>query len=118
MKFSSSFDLTCFFKTDCQFFQSRWVFPINEGRDAIPLSGRSKIIFCEKKIALTHMAINLVAILLYAINIWLRVNHTDNTGTPIVLSGIAVALLGVSSWLGGEMVYAHEVGVDDRSSGP
>jgi uncharacterized membrane protein len=68
-----------------------------------------------KRIGLLHMAINLTVVVLYAINIWLRAGSGDNHGAPLVLSIVAVALLGVSGWLG-EMVYAHGVGVANRTS--
>jgi uncharacterized membrane protein len=71
-----------------------------------------------RKIALTHMAINLVVVALYAVNIWLRVGSGDNRGAPLILSIIAVASLAVSGWLGGEMVYVHGVGVTERTTRP
>jgi uncharacterized membrane protein len=64
-----------------------------------------------KKIAITHMAINLTAVALYAVNIWLRLNGNPNTGAPLLLSIAAIGLLAVSGWLGGEMVHVHGVGV-------
>ena len=71
-----------------------------------------------KKIALTHMAINLTAVVLYAINIWLRASGPTNLGpslsAPVVLSIIGVALLFVSGWLGGQMVHVYGVGVEGR----
>ena len=71
-----------------------------------------------KKIALTHMAINLTAVVLYAINIWLRASGTTNLGpslsAPVVLSIIGVALLFESGWLGGQMVHVYGVGVEGR----
>lgn len=71
-----------------------------------------------KKVDLTHMAINLTAVVLYAINIWLRANGPANLGTslstPVLLSIIGVALLFVSGWLGGQMVHVYGVGVDGR----
>ena len=71
-----------------------------------------------KKIALTHMAINLTAVVLYVINIWLRASSPTNLGmnlsTPVVLSIIGVALLFVSGWLGGQMVHVYGVGVEGR----
>jgi len=69
-----------------------------------------------KKIALTHMGINLTVVALYAINLWLRVNGTALAGAPVALSGIAVALLAVSGWLGGHMVYVHRVAVNEDHS--
>ncbi len=38
-----------------------------------------------KKIALTHMAINLAAVVLYAVNIWLRTADSVDLKTPIIL---------------------------------
>jgi uncharacterized membrane protein len=71
-----------------------------------------------KTIALAHMAINLIAVVLYAINIWLRASGPTNLGTslnaPVVLSIIGVALLFVSGWLGGQMVHVYGVGVEGR----
>jgi uncharacterized membrane protein len=71
-----------------------------------------------KKIALTHMAINLTAVVLYAINIWLRASGSADMGTsmsaPLLLSIIGVALLFVSGWLGGQMVHVYGVGVEGR----
>ena len=71
-----------------------------------------------KKVALTHMAINPTAVVLYAINIWLRATNPASVvisfGTPVVLSIIGVALLFVSGWLGGQMVHVYGVGVEGR----
>jgi len=71
-----------------------------------------------KKIALTHMAINLTAVVLYAINIWLRANGPTSMNAsmsaPVLLSIIGVALLFVSGWLGGQMVHVYGVGVEGR----
>ncbi|MDQ6916602.1 MAG: DUF2231 domain-containing protein [Pseudomonadota bacterium] len=65
-----------------------------------------------KKTAITHMSINLVVVALYAVNIWMRVGSGTNSGTPLVLSLVAVAMLAVSGWLGGKMVHEAGVGVD------
>lgn len=66
-----------------------------------------------KTIGLTHMALNLVALTLYAVNIWMRVQGAASS-TPLILSIISVALLGVSAWLGAEMVHRYGVGVDTK----
>ncbi|MEC5217317.1 putative membrane protein [Undibacterium sp. GrIS 1.8] len=69
-----------------------------------------------KKIALTHMAINLTAVVLYAINIWLRASGPTpmdaGMSTPVLLSIVGVALIAVSGWLGGQMVHVYGVGVE------
>jgi len=71
-----------------------------------------------KTVALTHMAINLTAVVLYAINIWLRVTSPTSLGAgmslPVLLSVIGVALIFVSGWLGGQMVHVDGVGVEGR----
>jgi uncharacterized membrane protein len=65
-----------------------------------------------KRVAITHMSINLGIVVLYAINLWLR-TRTSTSLTPQWLSLIAVCLLGVSGWLGGKMVHVHGVGVQN-----
>jgi uncharacterized membrane protein len=71
-----------------------------------------------KKIALTHMTINLVVVALYGLNIWLRTSGPGVKGaslsTPVLLSILGVALLCVSGWLGGQMVHVYGVGVEGR----
>jgi uncharacterized membrane protein len=71
-----------------------------------------------KKVALPHMAINLAAIALFAIDIWLRAGGPANLATslsaPVVLSIVGVALLIVSGWLGDQMVHVYGVGVEGR----
>ena len=71
-----------------------------------------------KKIALTHMTINLIVVALYAINIWLRASALGikdaGMSIPVLLSILGVALLFVSGWLGGQMVHVYGVGVEGR----
>jgi uncharacterized membrane protein len=65
-----------------------------------------------KKTALVHMTINLTVVALYVFNAWLRFGNPGITGgIPFGLSVLAVALLSVSGWLGGKMVYLAGVGV-------
>lgn len=64
-----------------------------------------------KRIALTHMAINLVVVALYCVNLWLRTRGAEMS-TTLGLSVVAIALLLVSGWLGGKMVYVHGVAVE------
>lgn len=67
-----------------------------------------------KKIALTHMAINLTAVVLYAVNIWLRAAGPENMTLPVLLSVVGVSMIAVSGWLGGQMVHVYGVGVEGR----
>ncbi|MDP3759453.1 MAG: DUF2231 domain-containing protein [Ramlibacter sp.] len=71
-----------------------------------------------RKTALVHMAINLTVVALYVVNAWLRVGQEGNAGgAPFVLSLVAVAMLVVSGWLGGKMVYLAGVGVSPEAAG-
>jgi uncharacterized membrane protein len=63
-----------------------------------------------KRIALIHMTINLTVVALYVVNAYLR-KH-GGLDVAVWLSLVAVALLAVSGWLGGKMVYVHGVAVD------
>lgn len=65
-----------------------------------------------RKIALWHMSLNLAVVALYAVNIWLRVDGEPDGFMPLLLSVVAVGVLGLSGWLGAEMVHKHGVGVD------
>lgn len=67
-----------------------------------------------KKIALTHMTINLGVVVLYAANIWLRMRGPASMEAPIILSVIGVCGITVSGWLGGRMVHVYGVGVEGR----
>ncbi|HEY9459336.1 MAG TPA: DUF2231 domain-containing protein [Paralcaligenes sp.] len=67
-----------------------------------------------KKLAVTHMVINLVAVVLYLVNVWIRAGSPASMKTPIILSVIGVSLIGVSGWLGGQMVHVYGVGVEGR----
>jgi uncharacterized membrane protein len=58
-----------------------------------------------KRVALTHLT-------LYSVNAWLRTEDPAGSSTPFLLSIVAILLLSVSGWLGGELVYRHGVGID------
>ena len=64
-----------------------------------------------KRIALIHMSINLTVVALYVVNAYLRKRGGVSDAT-IWLSFLSVAMLAVSGWLGGKLVYVHGVAVD------
>jgi uncharacterized membrane protein len=69
-----------------------------------------------KRTATWHLVINLVVTGLYAGNFFLRVSHDyDPGGIPFLLSVLGIGFLGVSGWLGGDLVYIHKMGVIEES---
>ena len=75
-----------------------------------------------RRLGLWHMTTNSGVVILFLINFYLRrPSGTAATGGGktilLVLSSVGVALLGISGWLGGELVYVHGVGVGERTQG-
>lgn len=66
------------------------------------------------KIAQRHMIINLSLVVLFSINVLLRLSTGPHAIAPVVLSVVGVAGLAISGWLGGELVYVKGVGVQDQ----
>jgi uncharacterized membrane protein len=64
-----------------------------------------------RKTALSHMGINLTIVVLYAVNAWTRYHASVSPAVSLALSVIAIAMLLVSGWLGGKMVYEAGVAV-------
>ena len=67
-----------------------------------------------KTIGLWHMVINLTVVGLFSFNLWLRTGASPDARLPFALSVISILLLGISGWLGGEMVYKHGVSVEPQ----
>ena len=69
--------------------------------------------------AVKHMGLNLTIVALYVINAWMRWDAPTAApaGAPLILSLIAIAMLLVSGWLGGKMVYEAGVAVHAEDMG-
>ena len=67
---------------------------------------------------LTHLAINSVVLVLYIVNYLLRRSngYDDVSAGALVLSVVALAMLGVSGWLGGKLAYRYGVRVADEGT--
>jgi uncharacterized membrane protein len=65
-----------------------------------------------KRIANLHLAVNLAAVVLFAINLWLRFHLPAESNLPLWLSVLGVLAIGVGGWLGGEMVYVKGMAVE------
>ncbi len=66
-----------------------------------------------KSIAQRHMLFNVIALLLFIWNFFLREPGAVVSGFPFFLSIVGVLLIVVSGWLGGHMVYVHGMAVDE-----
>lgn len=78
---------------------------------AIPAGTRAK------RIGLLHGLGNVVMLILFAIVWWARTDEPEQQPSILILlvSGFAFALLGLTGWLGGEMIDRLGVGVDDNA---
>jgi len=66
-----------------------------------------------KRIATTHLVVNLVVVILYVFNLGFRLNQPVETkSVSVLISAIAIVLLAISGWLGGSMVFVHGVAVE------
>src|SRR3954464_12213374 len=65
--------------------------------------------------AIKHMALNLTIVALYIINFAMRWKEPQNPGGLVWLSLVSLALLVISGWLGGKMVYEYGVAVSATS---
>lgn len=65
-----------------------------------------------KRIANLHLAVNLGAVVVFGINLWLRFRLPVESPLPLVLSVIGVLGIGFGGWLGGEMVYVKGMAVE------
>jgi uncharacterized membrane protein len=71
------------------------------------------------KIGLYHMGANLIIIILYAINLGLRLEEFETATrigpAPLILSAVGSVLLMGSAYLGGMMVYDQGIGIARES---
>ena len=70
-----------------------------------------------KRIATTHMILNIIVLALFLFNLGIR--YTASPGSElsaVVLSIVAIALLAVSGWLGGSLVHVYAVGIETSTS--
>lgn len=75
--------------------------------DYLDLQGRAR------RIATFHMILNLGAVAVFAVNWYVRTRVAPDSWWPLGLSVIGVVGIMVSGWLGGELVYAERVGVEE-----
>src|SRR5690606_9848668 len=72
-----------------------------------------------KKLAITHMALNLIVVLAYVVNLVLRYNEAfdrEVSDLPFLLSIGAFVVLAISGHIGGKLVFDEGVGVGRHKS--
>jgi uncharacterized membrane protein len=65
-----------------------------------------------KRIATLHLAANLGAVVIFAIDLWLRFRVQADSYLPLGMSIVGVLAIGAGGWLGGEMVYVKGMAVE------
>lgn len=70
------------------------------------------------RVAQLHMVINVCLVLLFSVNAGLRLLNGPQALLPVFMSMLGVAALGVSGWLGGELVYVQGVAVQPQPEAP
>jgi uncharacterized membrane protein len=65
-----------------------------------------------RRIANLHLAVNLSAVVIFAIDLWLRFRLPADSNVPLSLSVVGVLAIGFGGWLGGEMVYVKGMAVE------
>ena len=70
-----------------------------------------------RKTATWHLVFNLLVVGLYAVSWWFRADPM-RLGSARALSYLAFAILLLSGWLGGELVFKGRVGVDEPAAAP
>ena len=76
-----------------------------------------------KRIANWHARLNVIALIVFAISLYLRTRmgaHWVNfhIRIPVLVSLLGVILISISGWLGGELAYKHGVGVSPQHDTP
>ena len=69
-----------------------------------------------RRIGRWHMLLNLSIAVLFIINLWLRLGDELDAALPVILSFVGISMLGISGWLGGELVYVHGVAVEQDTT--
>ena len=76
-----------------------------------------------KRIANWHARLNVIALIVFAISLYLRMrigaHWVDyHMRIPVLVSFLGVILISISGWLGGELAYKHAVGVAPQHDSP
>jgi len=76
--------------------------------DWLGLTGRAA------RLGTYHMLLNLGAVAIFALNWLVRTRVGGDSPLPLILSVVGIIVVGISGWLGGELVYVHRVGAEEE----
>lgn len=66
-----------------------------------------------KRVGMLHGVINAVAVVIFILAWFLRMGLPEQPpAASVILSGLGVVLASIAGWLGGELVYRMNIGVD------
>ncbi len=72
-----------------------------------------------RELATWHLFLNAGALALFVISLLLRLDEVtlagDRFGAAFAISAVAVTVLAISGWIGGELIYRKHLGVDPDS---
>ena len=77
-----------------------------------------------KKVATRHLVLNVLALVLFAVSLYLRMSNYGaplvgfHLKIPFVVSVVGWLLMVISASLGGKLVYEHRMGVNEVPSPP
>jgi uncharacterized membrane protein len=66
-----------------------------------------------RRIGVMHGALNVAALVIWIVSLYARQGGGGMTYMAYITAAIGMIILGVSGWLGGELVYKHQVGVEE-----
>ncbi len=77
-----------------------------------------------KTVATRHLVLNILALVLFAVSLYLRMSHYGaplvgfSLKIPFVISVVGWLLVVISASLGGKLVYEHRMGVNEAPTPP
>jgi uncharacterized membrane protein len=68
------------------------------------------------RVAKFHLILNLLSLPVFGASVWLRIGEVPPNYSllPVFISLVGVIAIGISGWLGGELVVTHHISVHER----
>jgi len=69
-----------------------------------------------KSIGIAHGVLNVLAVAVFAVSYFLRAKAFPSLGAAFIFAAIGIALIAVSGWLGGAMVYVYRAAIGPHAA--